>query len=420
MTTTSSLTPSLEEHPNKLCTRVVIALEHRFQRTPDGIVWTQTQFAYPFWTRYLKVFNAVQVVARVQDVEAVPSSYEPASGKSVTFTSVPYYVGPWQYFLRSRQVMQVAQAAVQPNDAVIFRLSSQIASCIEPKLKKTGQPYAVEVVSDPYDVFAPGSVQHPLRPFFRWFSPQRLKDQCKNACAASYVTQFALQERYPCLSLSTGVSDVELPQEVIAATSRQFKAPARHLVFVGTLAQLYKAPHILIDAFAACVESGLDLQLTLIGDGRYRQLLEAQVNQLNISDRVHFLGQLSAGDAVRSQLQQADLFVLPSFQEGLPRAMLEAMAQGLPCIGSMVGGIPELLPPEALVPAGDVTALARKLGEVLTNPVWLTQMSEHNLRTVQNYRSEILDQRRCQFYQEVQDITEAWLSLNHSINGGRG
>ena len=65
-----------------------------------------------------------------------------------------------------------------------------------------------------------------------------------------------------------------------------------------------------------------------------------------LRDRVRFRGQLTTPVDVRAELDRADLFVLPSRQEGLPRAMIEAMARALPCIGSSVGGIPELLQPK--------------------------------------------------------------------------
>jgi glycosyltransferase involved in cell wall biosynthesis len=178
---------------------------------------------------------------------------------------------------------------------------------------------------------------------------------------------------------------------------------------VGTQAQLYKAPDVLIDAVATCVREGLDLKLVLVGDGKHRAELEAQAAALGLRERVCFRGQLTAGDAVRAELDQADLFVLPSHQEGLPRAMIEAMARGLPCIGSTVGGIPELLPLEDMVPPGDVIALAHKICEIVTNPERLARMSARNLEKAKEYRDEVLRERRDMFYHFVREKTEAWL-----------
>lgn len=389
---------------------VVVTLEHRFDRTPDGRVWTQTTFPYSFWTRYLQVFDSVRVVARVRDVANVPSDWKEADGEGVSFTAVPYYIGPWQYLLKAWQVRQSARNAVNANDAVILRVGSTIASPIQSMLRQTGRPYAVEVVADSYDVFAPGSVKHPLRQFFRWSFPRQLRQHCVQASAAAYVTKEALQRRYPCPNFSVGVSDVDLPERALVSSSRlPRQGGTLNLIFVGTMAQLYKAPDVSIDAVAACVQDGIDLKLTLIGDGKHRSELEAKAKSLGLGERISFLGQLSGGDGVMAQLDLADLFVLPSHQEGLPRAMVEAMARGLPCIGSTVGGIPELLPPEDLVPPGDVAALASKIREVATNPERMARMSARNLEKATEYTDEMLGKQRNEFYRYVRDMTEAWL-----------
>ena len=389
---------------------VVVALEHRFDRTPDGRVWTQTTFPYSFWTRYLQVFDSVRVVARVRDVPNLPSDWKEANGEGVSFAAIPYYIGPWQYLLKAWQVWRSARNAVNANDAVILRVGSTIASPIQSMLGQTGRPYAVEVVADSYDVFAPGSVKHPLRPFFRRSSPRQLRRHCVQAGAAAYVTKEALQQRYPCPNFSLGVSDVDLPERALVSSSRLPRQGGTfNLIFVGTMAQLYKAPDVLIDAVAACVQEGIDLKLTLIGDGKHRSELEARAKSLGLGERVSFLGQLCGGDAVLAQLDLADLFVLPSYQEGLPRAMVEAMARSLPCIGSTVGGIPELLPSEDLVPPGDVVALASKIREVVTDSERMARMSARNLETAKEYRDEVLGEQRNEFYRYVREMTEAWL-----------
>jgi glycosyltransferase involved in cell wall biosynthesis len=394
---------------------VVASLEHRFEQTPDGAVWTQTQYPHAFWAPYLEVFRTVRVAARVKLVENTSPGWLRADGKRVTFAPVPYYLGPWQYLLRRQQVIRAARAAVSPDDAIILRVPGQIAYCIEPLLRATGHPYAIEVVADPYDVFAPGSVKHVLSPLLRRWSPRKLRRVCHNAFAASYVTREALQRRYPCPNESIGCSDVEISDASLVATPRPERREARRirLITVGTLAQLYKAPHHLIDATAACLRQKLDLELVLIGDGKHRAELEAQAVRLGASDRVQFRGQLTAGEAVRAELDQADVFVLPSYQEGLPRAMVEAMARALPCIGSTVGGIPELLSADALVPPGDTAALAAKIREVVTNPQRLSRMSRENLQTARQYRAEILREKRVAFYQLVREKTAAWIAENH-------
>jgi len=172
---------------------------------------------------------------------------------------------------------------------------------------------------------------------------------------------------------------------------------------------MYKAPDVLIRAVGECVAKGLDLRLQIVGDGMYRRALERLCCDLGLADRVRFPGQLPAGERVRAQLDRSDLFVLPSWTEGLPRAMVEAMARALPCIGSDVGGIPELLAEEDLVPPGNVEALARKIQEVLSSPRRMAEMSARNLAKAREYRDEVLAERRREFFDRVRLATLSWL-----------
>ena len=176
---------------------LVVTLEYRFARTPDGKVWTKMTFAHRFWQRYLEVFESVRVVARAHEVKEISGDFKRVDGESVSFVEVPFYVGPWQYLLKNRQVACAVKGAVHPKDAVIMRVPSQIAVALVPQLRNTRHPFGLEVVGDPYDVFAPGAVRHPLRPFFRWWFSNELRWQCANAIGTAYVTEYALQRRYP-------------------------------------------------------------------------------------------------------------------------------------------------------------------------------------------------------------------------------
>ncbi|MBW2135161.1 MAG: glycosyltransferase family 4 protein [Deltaproteobacteria bacterium] len=279
------------------------------------------------------------------------------------------------------------------------------------ELRNQNRPFAVEVIADPYDTFSPGAIKHCLRPLLRWWAPLQLRRLCREANGALYVTSQALQRRYPCPAYSVGVSDVELSDGAFVSTPRPPPSTLEPftLIQVGSLNQLYKGPDILIDAVSKCASAGLDIHLVIVGDGKHRLDLEARAAMQGLGNRVRFLGRLPAGKAVRFQLDQADLFVMPSRMEGLPRALLEAMARALPCIASRVGGIPELLAPEDLFPPNDVDALARKIYEVAIDPERQALMSARNLKKAKEYHIDILLPKRIAFYRHIKEMTSEWL-----------
>ena len=162
---------------------------------------------------------------------------------------------------------------------------------------------------------------------------------------------------------------------------------------------------MLVNAFAKAVKGGLDAHLSFVGDGIYRPEIEALARRhAQLAGRVEFLGQLRGGASVRDVLNRSHVFVLPSRQEGLPRAALEAMALGLPCIGSNVGGFPEILEPDAIVRPGDVNHLAECLSRLAANPTRLAEMSVHNLRRAADFHADKLAVRQSAFYAAVRDL----------------
>ena len=397
---------------------LLINCPQHFDRTPDGQVWTNGQFPYSFWTRYLAVFDCVTVLARVRDVPELSGERQSASGTGVRFLGLPDYTGPRQYVLHAPGVAAVARKAVQNGSAILLRPPNETTGWVLWHMRKSGRPYGVEVVADPYDVFGPGAIRHPLRPAFRWWFTRVLKRQCARACAAAYVTERALQGRYPAApnALATHYSDIELPQSAFASVPRRPRQNDRaRIIFVGTLAQLYKAPDALIDAVATCCAEA-DVELVIVGSGRHQLELEQRAKARGVGHRVHFRGQLITPPDVRAELDRADLFVLPSRQEGLPRAMIEAMARALPCIGSNVGGIPELLAAEDTVPPNNVPALASKIMEVLQQPGRMQQMAARNFIKAGEYRDDVLNARRLQFYEFLRTRTEDWLKGNPSVS----
>ncbi|GAB3141658.1 hypothetical protein GCM10027290_14760 [Micromonospora sonneratiae] len=390
--------------------RVVVTAENRFTRTPDGAVWTVTGPAYQFWTRYLSTFDRVRLVARVLDVPTPGEGASRVDGLDVEVWPVPHYVGPRQFLRQRAAVERTVVAAAGTADAVILRVPSPIGTFLAQTRDRLGLSYGLEVVGDPYDVFAPDVVQHPLRPVLRHWSTMKLRQQCRSASAVAYVTERSLQVRYPATpgTPTVNCSSIDLTSAAFRPrprTTDRFSRSGR-LVSIGSLDQVYRGVDTLLEALAWLVSAGLPVHLTHIGDGRFRGHLEQMTASLGLTDRVAFLGALPSGEPVRRQLDAADLFVMPSRTEGLPRALIEAMARALPAIATTAGGIPELLPATDLVPPDDPAALAIAIHQMLTDPIRMTTTSQRNLHRAHDFSTHTLTPRRDTFYRAVRDATE--------------
>ncbi len=409
--------------------RLIVTSDSRFSLAPDGSVWTKTTYDCPFWQRYLSAFDSVRIVARTKLDLEIDSKYQAVTGTGVEFWPVPFYLGPQQFLIRRNMVRKSLTAAVGGSDALLCRVGSLLADELLPAFWEMNRPYGLEVVGDPHEAMGPGTVKHPLRPLFRAWATRSLRKQCSRAVAVAYVTRERLQRRYPCPAHSVGISDVGQldfrPTAKVFITNyssiscsdtdfvdhaRSFQDRQRpRILFVGSLAQMYKGPDLLIKAVKHLLPA-ITPMVIMVGDGKHRPELEELARDLGVSDYVQFLGELPSGRAIRDQLDLATVFVMPSRTEGLPRAMIEAMTRALPCVGTRVGGIPELLADEDLVDPEDAQGLANKIREVVTNPTRLSEMSVRNLERAQDYRPEILDKRRTEFYRFLRLATENWLS----------
>jgi colanic acid/amylovoran biosynthesis glycosyltransferase len=142
------------------------------------------------------------------------------------------------------------------------------------------------------------------------------------------------------------------------------------LVCVGRLCAA-KGQLLLIEAVHQLVSEGIPVQLVLVGDGELRPKIEALITQLQVQDHVEITGWANTA-SVRQQLLAARAMVLPSFAEGLPVVIMEALALGRPVITTYIAGIPELVESGVcgwLVPAGSIETLTAALRAALQAPV---------------------------------------------------
>lgn len=153
------------------------------------------------------------------------------------------------------------------------------------------------------------------------------------------------------------------------------------LLFVGRLAPV-KGLRVLLKALAALRVDLPQVHLVLVGDGPDRTNLEAAAADLG--DAVSFTGYLSQ-DQVAQAMQAADIFVLPSFAEGVPVVLMEAFASGTPVIATQVAGVGELVEDGVsgfLVPPGDMDTLADRIRTLAADPDLRTRMGQHGAQVV--------------------------------------
>jgi len=244
-----------------------------------------------------------------------------------------------------------------------------------------------------------------------WLAKLLVARQVSSVDGAIYVSERTLQRRYPVragaaslVRSGVAVTDGTLPaQPKVARPDRE----GLIVVAVGTHNQMYKGHDLLLQAAAQLLSKGHSITLELVGGGAKHRVLVELAKDLGIDKHVTFHGHIETPQEIRDILDRADLFAMPSRTEGVPRALIEAMARGLPCIGSDIGGIPELLPPDCLFTSGSVEELTELLLSALNNHEWMTQQGSTNLEHARQIIASLDPQRVVDFFSQLEAAPKA-------------
>jgi glycosyltransferase involved in cell wall biosynthesis len=375
-------------HPAQL---VLLFSEARLHVTPDGrrVVATDVADGPLAWRRHIQHLEGSHVAARLGPV----TSRAGIPMDEVPIYPLPFYQGPRQLIRRLPMVVVGLWRAVGAADFCVLRLPGVISLGAGVIARLRRRPFAIELVGDPVSLLASGSIGEAAArlarvagAFTRWV--------VSGALLGRYVTAEVLQRLYPLRAGAPAYyySNVHLGPEDFVHRSREVRRPARHLIAVGTQDQMYKGQDDLIRAFSM-LDRKEGYSLTIIGDGRLHQQLRGLAAALKVDDRVRFLGRINDRQALRAQLDAADIFIQPSRTEGLPRALIEAMARGLPAIGTDVGGTSELLPASQLVPPAQPRRLAVEIERLAASPTGMTDASRCALETSRKYATGVQETR---------------------------
>lgn len=382
--------------------KVLFVHDHIF-KTQDNKYYSSGGLPASIWPRYTSIFNKLTVVGRNGgELTAEDKGFTLSNAEGVSFKLLPNLANLKSLVFGNKEAEQAAKELVAKHDALIARLPSRMGMLFVKEAIKQNKPYAIEVVGCPWDgLWNYGNLKGKLLAPYSWFE---LKQIAKKTKFAIYVTEHFLQGRYPLNTnaVTTFCSNVEIPAvapEVLTARLEKItNKPAGEPHVFGLIAN-YSSKYKGIDvAIKALKEANLpNWQFKVLGNGDptyYQELAK----KLQMEDKVHFVGSLPAGEAVFEWVDSLDIYLHPSFQEGLPRAIVEAMSRGAPALASRIAGIPELLADTELIKAGDYQDLAKKITALASNKEMQLKLAEQNFNKAKNYYKETLDERRNKFW----------------------
>lgn len=372
--------------------------EARLTRSGAQHLSTNKDLAGTGWTRGLLGVPGLRLAARVQERAEPDEGLWTLDG---AVAPLPYYVGGRATLFALPSLARATSRAVRESDVVVARAPGMIGLMAAVMATIHRKPLATEVVGDIEDVLAAGTAGSPGRrmaPLAGWVTRRAVG----RSRAARYVTQETLQRRYPARrgAPTVGFSSIVLPAEWLQAPQGSpHRTPT--VMAIGSQEQDYKGHDLLIRALPRLREVDPEARLVLVGDGRRQASLRELASELGVADQVRFAGYVADRTELRELVDEAWVFAMPSRTEGLPRALVEAMARSRACVGTSVGGIPELIEPRWQVPVDDVDALVDRLSVLLSDEQLCRDTGRRNAETATAYQVENIEGARQEWVRMV-------------------
>lgn len=297
------------------------------------------------------------------------------------------------------------------SDYVVVRLPSFLGMLTYNIAKKMKKPCLIELVGCAWDAYWNHSFQGKLIASYMFNKTKRM---VKNADYVVYVTNEFLQNRYPTQGKEISASNVvlnEFNDEVLEKRLEKIsEMSSNNKIIIGTTAAVdvrYKGQQYVIEALAELKKRGItNFEYELVGNGE-QGYLRNLAKELGVSSQVKFLGTLKHYQ-VFDWLENIDVYVQPSRQEGLPRALIEAMSMGIPSFGARTAGIPELLEEKYIF--NNTRKNILEICNILLsfNKDILEEQSIRNYNESKKYDKELIYTRRREFFKDFKKINEEY------------
>lgn len=371
----------------------------------EGSYYFKDQEWYNFYQRYLRVFDEIRIANRVDTEEIVPSKRIKVDDPRIEVIHIPEFSGPVQYAERYFKIGKLLKGITQECDAAIVRLPSTIGQRVCNAVMKSGLPYAVEVVYDAEDGW---KSETKLVNKLLWMKIDKdMRKSCYRADGVSCVTEKYLQRHYFSKKTNAFTSNYST-----LALDKSFYLhpkpfPQNHTFVIANVANQVqfngrKGFNEIIEAISELKKRGITVEAKFVGKSYHdgQRLLTEYSKSLGVDSQIEYKGYVTRPE-LDSFLTDVDIFVMPTRAEGLPRTIIEAMAKGLPCITTPVSGNPELVSEHFLVEYSNVTTLADRIQELVSNKDLYEATSKENYERSLQYEASVLEKRRDEFYNKL-------------------
>lgn len=295
-----------------------------------------------------------------------------------------------------RKVVAFLEQELANYDCVISRLSGLVGEISAGICIKNNIPCIVECVGNPWDSLWYYGIKGKLVAPYFYYKTRTVINKAKYVI---YVTDKYLQKIYPTKGKSIGCSNVTLPDEddKVILKRREKISESRNYYVIGSAGKVdmkYKGYQYVIKAINKMMKKGIQVKYELVGGGD-EAFLRSVAKKEGVEDFVSFKG-VKPHEEVLKWMDTLDLYIQPSNTEGLPRALIEAMSRGCPCVGSDAGGIPELLPSTCIFKKKNIDELLKTIQYVINNmrkcsDVCYEKSKEYKIQTIVNKRNKFFD-----------------------------
>ncbi len=366
--------------------------DHPFEMK-DDLIYTTGGLPSSVWETYLVDDDiSVYVIGRESKKN---SSHTLSSHNRVFFYFSKYYNSPLDFWLHKKKIFSELEEQLIDLDKVIIRLPSFLGLIAYYICKKHRISYLIEVVGNAFDSLNNYNLKGKL---IASYVHNLNKKAIQNSFFTTYVTENYLQRIYPNSNTSVGVSDVELNEFINNSQWNNYNDVRLRCGTVGNLEVKYKGYEIQFKVLKKLKEIGILVDYVIAGGGNSEYLKELAC-KYGISELVTFTGKLNRVEILEFY-DSLDYYIHPSFQEGLPRVVVEAMSRGKVILASNVGGIPELISNEFLHFPGDANKLFNDLLLFINDKDLYNKVSSVNFERSKYFDAKLLKNKKKEFIKE--------------------